>query len=238
MCGGARYMTPEQQIFFNENGYLCLRGALARNQVEPVKDHVFSELKRLKVWSAGKSLSASIKGTPAFQQVTKLAGMIKVPERHAGIVTPVLRAAIDAFAGAKLDKGNDVQLLISLPDQGKWTLHGLNWHVDVSSPRPDRLPGVQVFALIDDVAPHGGATLALARSHLLGRDEKSRGRIREVLKSKGDVDALLLAEGLPILEMSGRAGDVYLMDMRLLHTPSINATKHVRVMATARFLTA
>src|SRR4051794_13032116 len=102
MCGRARYMTPEQQIFFNENGYLCLRGALARNQVEPVKDHVFSELKRLKVWSAGKSLSASIKGTPAFQQVTKLAGMIKVPERHAGIVTPALRAAIDALAGTKL----------------------------------------------------------------------------------------------------------------------------------------
>jgi hypothetical protein len=78
----------------------------------------------------------------------------------------------------------------------------------------------------------------VARSHLLGGDEKSRGRIREVLKSKGDVEALLLAEGLPILEVSGRVGDVDLIDTCLLHTPSINATKHVRVMATARFLTA
>ena len=41
--------------------------------------------------------------------------------------------------------------------------------------------------------------------------------------------------GLSIIEMSGKAGDVYLMDMRLLHTPSINATKNIRMMATARF---
>jgi ectoine hydroxylase-related dioxygenase (phytanoyl-CoA dioxygenase family) len=42
--------------------------------------------------------------------------------------------------------------------------------------------------------------------------------------------------GIAIVEMPGRAGDVYLMDMRLLHTPSINATKNVRMMATTRFL--
>jgi hypothetical protein len=35
--------------------------------------------------------------------------------------------------------------------------------------------------------------------------------------------------------MSGRAGDVYLMDMRLLHTPSINSTNKVRMMATVRY---
>jgi hypothetical protein len=35
--------------------------------------------------------------------------------------------------------------------------------------------------------------------------------------------------------MSGRAGDVFLMDMRALHTPSVNSTTHMRMMATCRF---
>jgi hypothetical protein len=30
------------------------------------------------------------------------------------------------------------------------------------------------------------------------------------------------------------SGDVFLMDLRLLHTPSVNATKNERMMATAR----
>ena len=35
--------------------------------------------------------------------------------------------------------------------------------------------------------------------------------------------------------MSGRAGDVFLMDMRVLHTPSVNLSSHIRMMATTRF---
>lgn len=48
--------------------------------------------------------------------------------------------------------------------------------------------------------------------------------------------ARLQALGVDVVEMSGRAGDVYLMDMRLLHTPSINATRQMRLMATTRCL--
>lgn len=35
--------------------------------------------------------------------------------------------------------------------------------------------------------------------------------------------------------MSGRAGDVFLMDLRAPHTPSVNSTKNVQLMATTRF---
>lgn len=42
-------------------------------------------------------------------------------------------------------------------------------------------------------------------------------------------------DGIDIIEMSGRAGDVFLMDLRVLHTPSVNSTKNVRMMATTRF---
>lgn len=51
-------------------------------------------------------------------------------------------------------------------------------------------------------------------------------------------DAPFEVEGLSLrlVEMCGRAGDVYLMDMRVLHTPSANAAARPRLMATTRFL--
>jgi hypothetical protein len=39
-----------------------------------------------------------------------------------------------------------------------------------------------------------------------------------------------------IVEMHGNAGDVYVMDMRVVHSPSINARNKARMMLTCRFL--
>ena len=46
---------------------------------------------------------------------------------------------------ARLAPEPDAQLLISLPNQGEWTLEGLNWHRDISSSKLGRFPGVQAF---------------------------------------------------------------------------------------------
>ena len=130
-----------------------------------------------------------------------------------------------------------LQLLLSPPQQGAWRLEGLNWHVDAVADPPGRLPGIQAFFLIDDVAPHVGATLALAGSHRAAAQRGADGvSLREALRSTADRAARLQALGVDVVEMSGRAGDVYLMDMRLLHTPSINATRQMRLMATTRCL--
>lgn len=87
--------------------------------------------------------------------------------------------------------------------------------------------------LIDDVERHGGATLILAGSHQRARAQQAERRLREALQ--GADDSELRARNLSIVELSGKAGDVYLMDMRVLHTPSINATKRFRMVATVRF---
>jgi ectoine hydroxylase-related dioxygenase (phytanoyl-CoA dioxygenase family) len=227
-------MTPEQRSFFRDNGYLFLRGAHTEKNVAPIKAFILSELKRLKIWSSGKMLSSSLRDIPAFQQITKLSQLIKHEDLQAHIVTEPLRLAIHLLAEVELTPAQSAQLLISLPNQGDWRINGLSWHVDISSPSPARMPGIQVFTLIDDVKPRGGATLALARSHLLETEERSR-RVREILRSSADIEGDLSEHKLSIVEMSGRAGDVCLMDMRLLHTPSMNSTKHIRMMATARY---
>jgi ectoine hydroxylase-related dioxygenase (phytanoyl-CoA dioxygenase family) len=55
------------------------------------------------------------------------------------------------------------------------------------------------------------------------------------LKTPGGLEAVLSASDTKIIEMSGRAGDVFLMDMRVLHTPSVNSSSRIRMMATTRF---
>ena len=229
-------LTPEQKSFFRDNGYLALPAALTKKQVGPIREHILGELKRLRIWSSGKFLSASIQEIPPFQQVARLSRLIKYPDLQAGIITREVSSAIHSLAETKLVSAQDAQLLLSLPNQGEWRLDGLNWHVDISSSRISRLPGIQAFVLIDDVRIHGGATLAIVGSHHLGSNEESKKRLHEVLRGGGELQEKLRASDLSILEMTGQAGDVYLMDMRLLHTPSINSTKNVRMMATARYL--
>ena len=229
-------MTPAQETLFRQKGYLFLKGAIPKNQLTPVKERVLDKLKRLKIWSSGKTLSPSIKKIPPFQQITKLSGSIKEDDLCSK-VNKQLVAAITSLSEKDLVPSPS-QLLISLPNQGDWTINGLNWHTDISSSARRHLPGIQVFVLIDDVQPHGGATLALAGSHLLSDRETSRRELREILRESSDLDRDLGSMNLSIVEMSGQAGDVYLMDMRALHTPSLNSTKRLRIMATVRYLPA
>lgn len=224
-------------VHLPDSGLLLLRQALAKKLVEPVRIQVLNELKRLKLWSAGKALPSPIRHVPAFQQVAKLSSLIRQEDLQARIIDKDTHAAIVSLGRTRLVPSQS-QFLISLPKQGEWTLDGLNWHTDISAAGHRHVPGIQAFVLIDDVKPRGGATLALAVSHRLADQPGPYRRVREVLRGKGDLQGELRSHYLSIVEMSGHAGDVYLMDMRLLHTPSINASDRLRIMATVRYLPA
>lgn len=154
---------------------------------------------------------------------------------HETLVTPELIDCVTRLGGCAPSAIQDTQLLLSPPNQGVSTLQGLNWHVDIATQPQDPLPGIQAIFLIDDVALSGGATLALAGSHRVNMPGwAAASRLREVLRTPGDLERNLHQLGISIVEMSGRAGDVFLMDLRLLHAPSVNSTKNVRMMATTR----
>ncbi|ARU29226.1 phytanoyl-CoA dioxygenase family protein [Cellvibrio sp. PSBB006] len=227
-------MTTEQEKAFREKGCIYIPGALEKNVVQPVKDHVLKELKRLNIWSTGRVLSQKLKGVPVFQQTGKLGQLINYPDLNEKLVSQELYSDMCILAGASL-QAQIGQLLISLPHQVAWTLEGLNWHRDISTSPLRGIPGVQVFVLLDTVAVNGGATLALVGSHRLKNQSQAKEGI-SVLTSHGVNHSVNIGGvELSIMEMSGRPGDVYLMDMRVLHTPSINATRNVRLMATARY---
>ncbi|WP_439520071.1 phytanoyl-CoA dioxygenase family protein [Hydrogenophaga sp.] len=203
-----------------------------------IRQTLLDELKRA---AGGKGVPKSVHGLPAFQQIGKLSAMVKVPDLHEALVTPALIETITRLGALPSPPQlQPTQLLLSPPRQGEWTLKGLNWHVDISADPPHRLPGIQAFFLLDDVAPRGGATLALAGSHRPqdhppGTSAVHAPSLRALLRNTPDpLEPQLLDRGISLVEMCGRAGDVFLMDMRVLHTPSINSTNRLRMMATAR----
>lgn len=226
-------MTPQQLSSFNEQGYLLLRGAIPTKSLNKVRNDILDELKRLNMWASGKRLSAVNKTLTPFQETVKISSSIRLEHLHDKLLPDQITSLLPKLAGRDLAFTHQ-QLLISLPNQGAWSLAGLNWHTDVASSSSDLVPGIQAFILIDKVKTHGGGTLALAGSHRFNRRNNLRGKAGEILRAGGDVT--LLGPNISIVEMSGEAGDVYLMDMRVLHTPSINATHNVRIMATVRYL--
>jgi hypothetical protein len=227
-------MNSANRNFFAQNGFLKLPSFHSRTRVAAIRASVLDELKRS---SHGTGASKSLRRLPVFQQVAQLSSRVKVHGAHEALLSPQLLEIIGDVAGPGPSSIQETQFLLSPPNQGPWTLEGLNWHVDIRAEALARAPGVQAFFLIDDVVPHGGGTLALAGSHRLQQTgPTSHVRLREALRSQGDVVDKLRAFGVTVLEMSGQAGDVYLMDMRTLHSPSINDSRNIRIMATCRCL--
>ncbi|QWF17737.1 phytanoyl-CoA dioxygenase family protein [Lysobacter capsici] len=225
-------MKSDQAEFFAAQGYLRLDAFHPKSRMAAIRRNVLDEMKRL---SARTDVTKSLRQLPFFQQIGKLSALVNVPGLHDALATPELIEFISRLGGQALTPSQGTQLLLSPPNQGDWTLKGLNWHVDVTSDPLCRLAGIQAFFLIDDVAPRGGATLALAGSHRV--DTSGLGSVsalRRLLKTSDNLERNLRGSGVSIVEMSGRAGDICLMDMRLLHTPSINASKQLRMMATCR----
>lgn len=239
---------------FYERGILPLRGLISRNQCAAVKRSILAELDRLKLREKGKLASSKIQKVPLFQQTGRLGQMVKMGSELDVLFPEDLVACMSSLANAKLKSSSPhPQLLLSFPHNEDWSVTSLNWHLDLAVPHQDEVPGVQAFILIDDVLPRGGATLALAGSHKLpyskeNRTRSAHGVLRQhpifgnLYGGSGKHSELFfqpqLVDGVDvhIVEMAGRAGDVFLMDLRVLHAPSVNATKNMRMMATNRFL--
>lgn len=225
--------SSEQQRFFRERGYLRLEQAVSKAQLRPLQKRIADGLSRRGIASSGRGIPRSIYELPVFQQIGKISQFVNVPDLEEEVIPPSIAATVNALAATRVTSRQS-QLLISPPKQGDLSLDRLNWHTDVSS-HDARIPGIQAFVLVDDVEEHGGATLVLSGSHLHANNEQTNLRIRNALREGGERDATLRALNLTIVELSGKSGDVYLMDMRVLHTPSVNTSKRLRIVATVRY---
>ena len=208
--------------------------------------HDFATLDQLPPYKASSKLRKGIKHTGAFRKLMTLELLDAVDSLADGAVVPMNPAR-------RLNPG----LLLSLPDSTTWAVPHALWHVDLPRLRNRGVPpGVQLFACLDTVQPHGGGTVIVAGSHRLldedrwiGPSVKHAKRLRKIpyvrdLMSEdltnrdrfvneschvGDVE-------LQVVELHGEAGDVFLVDMRVLHTSAPNASRVPRIMVTQRFV--
>jgi len=151
------------------------------------------------------------------------------------------------------------QVLFTLPNAQTWTVPS-GWHSDSPRLASGQSAGVQLFAFLDVVEARGGGTLAIAGSHRLLNEARPirPSELRRLLRAEPFFADLLLADHpasspqqranllhrtgpvgnvqLQIVEMTGVPGDVWLMDLRVLHVGSPNATERPRMMLTFRYM--
>lgn len=167
-----------------------------------------------------------------------------------------LREAVQTLLGERsLATLGAPSLLFTLPNAHSWTVPRSIWHVDLPRLPLPGIPGIQAFVFLEDVAPGGGGTLVVTGSQrllnergflrskqlkralkrepwfreLFSRDGADRLRFMERCGRIGDVE-------VQVAELHGKAGDVALTDIRLLHTLAPNASDVPRMMATQRYL--
>ncbi|WP_133806018.1 phytanoyl-CoA dioxygenase family protein [Kribbella caucasensis] len=160
--------------------------------------------------------------------------------------------------GAWTEPLHQGQVLVTMPTSETWSAPHRQWHTDLGFDLPaDELVAVKIWALLSDLRPGGGGTPQVAGSHrviarhLNKTSERDFTTIRDqVLRSHpwfrgltsadGDSDAdrttRLMTEadldGLPVrvVELAGRAGDVYLTHPWVLHSIAPNASDTPRMM--------
>jgi ectoine hydroxylase-related dioxygenase (phytanoyl-CoA dioxygenase family) len=149
--------------------------------------------------------------------------------------------------------------LVTFPDRTlQWDVPHQFWHLDTPA-MPESPAVARVFVILEPLAARGGGTLVVTGSHRVfqslaarvGRPLRSSeanrrlraeqpwfaalssnadnvDRIRRYMSEGAQVDGVLVR----VVEMTGQAGDAFLMHPSLLHTPSPNVGAQPRLMLT------
>lgn len=250
-------MIAHHQITsFKEKGLIRLKGFLPAERVARARNEILRRLEQGGLWKDNVWYLDKLPPSPVPMGVSKLLGRMSKVGVFGEMITSELVELIEVLLDGRplyAPKANG-QVLFTAPNATYWTLPAGNWHLDVSRLPGFSIPGVQVFAFLNHVVQGGGGTLVVAGSHMLfnGDTRISSKQVRQRLKrysyfrdlmneqltdrhrfmdQPGRVDDI----ELQVVELFGQAGDVFLMDMRLLHAPAPNAAEVPRMMLTKRF---
>lgn len=257
-------LTPEQLDEFDHRGILRLAGLLSAETVRRAREAVLRPLERLGLWRGGAWHLDAVPRPQWPYTGLKTSQVIgnRHPELAALIEESALAAAVDALLeGRPYERpgpNRRPQVLFTLPTAQTWTVPS-NWHSDRPRLASGQSAGVQLFTFLDVVEARGGGTLAIAGSHhLLNEGRAIRpSKFASLLRAEPFFADLLAADPSPgsaqrradllhrtgavgnvqlqIVEMTGVPGDVWLMDLRVLHVGSPNAAERPRMMLTFRY---
>ena len=257
------WLTNEEITHFKEWGYTALRNVIDRETVARAQATVRDHLATQGVYVDD---NYRLDARPFTERPLAHADLVKGLKRNAAVramvteaIHDVSRQIMTAFVGDADEPTSgftDVtQLLFTWPNARTWSIPRSIWHLDFPRIPGDGFVGVQVFGFIEPVETHGGGTLIAAGSHrLVDEDRFVRSKdVKKALKAKPGYRDLLgkdeqldrsrflepfEVDGIPqqVIEMTGEPGDVFLTDLRMLHTLAPNTSTRPRIMLTQRFI--
>ncbi len=238
---------------FEDRGLIKLEGWVAHDDALAARDMVLDLAKRHDVYVDDRWHSSPSRfGYP--KPLRNALNVLGRAEHFPNLIDENLVSLAERLVGEPVTPmAPGQQILFTLPGEQDWSIPADAWHIDLPKFGEQASPGLQVFTFLDDVEPRGGATLVIAGSHLLlnhsaGLSSKKLkqnlrkehyfrslfdparppiAQLEEAMGRVGDVE-------LEVVELAGRIGDVYLMDLRVLHTPASNCSDKARMMLTCR----
>ncbi len=253
-------LSDTQRAEFRRRGLLRLPGFLPEDVTTPVREGVGTLLERAEVMRDGVWTAGRANGMDYFTTGKHVLKRLKDYAKRNPVVAALCTAELQDVAEQLLDRRPLAtlvvrpQLLFTPPNAEEWELPHKMWHMDV--PRLGELgcSGVQIFTFIEPVAPDAGGTVVAAGSHHYIND---RGKVRskevkKALQSHPWFKRLMKPDGrdrrhfleepfrdgeveLQVVELTGEPGDVWLMDLRVLHSLTPNTSDRPRLMATQRY---
>jgi hypothetical protein len=256
-------LTPEQRNAFKRSGVVRIEGLLSAEGVSRAREAVLRPLEGLGLWKAGAWHLDAIPRPQWPDTGLKTSKDIgnRCPELAALVEESALVAAVDVLLeGHSYERpgpNRRPQVLFTLPNAQTWTVP-FGWHSDRPRLASGQSAGLQMFAFLDVVEAGGGGTLAIAGSHHLLNEKRPirPSEIGRLLRAEPFFAELLDADTadspqhragllhrtgavgnvqLQIVEMTGVPGDVWLVDLRVLHVGSPNVTERPRMMLTFRY---
>ncbi|WP_433160568.1 phytanoyl-CoA dioxygenase family protein [Kribbella sp. CA-247076] len=249
-------LTAAQRDEFERTGLLRVAGAVPPADAEAMCDRIWAHV------GAAHGIARSDPATWLIEERLAGLRTVAGCREFARIGCPPVRSALDGLMGAWTEPSKWATLLVTFPrrDGTSWDVPSTVWHNDFVPFGPRRLRAVQLFVLLNDIRPRGGGTLVLTGSHHLvcryadpaadgphpkrlrrelgevhpwlrelWSDEDTGDRVRRYLVDGTELDGVPLR----VVELTGRAGDVYFMHCDTFHSAAPNCLDQPRMMATA-----
>ena len=241
-------MSTKLREAFERDGVIRVPDAISANTLRPMRDRLLERIAALEFVDIAGARRPAAGTEPAWWALGREPAFANLP---AAFMTAVERVFGRGTWTQVLGELGGLAMPNLPGEGGPWAACTAAWHVDEPTP-PGHLAGRVLlgFALVDRVEAGGGATVVLAGSQrrlaLLAEqlatptttDVALAGLARaepwfaELLSSDGQNPAeACISDGIPlrVVELTGEAGDVVLMDPRCLHTTAANVSPRPRL---------
>ena len=242
-------LNESQLIEFERRGLLRLDDFVDGESAVTMANGVWEVL-------AERGISRSDRATWPLGQVRKLQAI-----RGAQVYAPFARRS-ETVADCLLGQGGWVRInapgpLVTFPEPGDWQMPRSGWHFDLPARGgADRLLALRILGVVEDVATSAGGTVVVEGTHTLTRrlvegaagdygnsaDVRRRlardhGWFRDLFGDATNRSRLFdgrVIDGVHVrvTELTGNAGDAYLMHPWLMHAAAPNTGRAPRSMMT------